>query len=187
MKTTITLALMLAISPVLVLQAHASDEADPVFVFNRICYAQVPDVEAIRGMARKLAWRPMGGEDLQRFTSIETPDVLEGWDAQVGERIYRIGLVQSAPAPSMTEAFPEFASGTATSCTMVMDEEHDASTFTANMQTLAGKKPASKDVPEGDLRTTTWAGGNDQLKVFLFSKASATGKGGLLNVTVLAK
>ena len=42
-------------------------------------------------------------------------------------------------------------------------------------------------LPEGLLRTTTWAGGNADLKVFLFAKAPPTGKGGLLNVTVIQK
>lgn len=165
----------------------AQEDTDPVFVFNRICYAQVPDVQAIRDMALKLAWRQMGGEDLQRFTTVENPDILEGWDAQVGERIYRVGIVQSKPTEGMAKTFPAFADGKATSCTMVLDEEHDAALFSQNMQTLAGKKPVSKDVPEDTLRTTTWAGGNDDLKVFLVSKAEATGKGGLLNVTVIQK
>ena len=163
------------------------DDTDPVFVFNRICYAQVPNIDAIRNMALKLAWRQMGGEDLQRFTSVEKPDVLEGWDAQVGERIYRVGIVQSGLTDAMKETFPALASGKATSCTMVLDEEHDAAALSKNMQTLAGKEPASRDVPEGSLRTTTWAGGNDDLKVFLISKAEESGKGGLLNVTILQK
>lgn len=166
---------------------HAAEEADPVFVFNRICYAQVPDVETIRDMARKLAWRAMGGGDLRQFTTIDDPDVLEGWDVQVGQRIYRVGIVQSGLTDTMKKSFPDFAGGTATSCTLVLDEEHDTATFSRNMQVLAGKEPASKDVPEDNLRTTTWAGGNDELKVFLVSKAEATGNGGLLNVTVLSK
>ncbi|MDD9909509.1 MAG: hypothetical protein OXR62_07430 [Ahrensia sp.] len=169
------------------LPAQASQDTDPVFVFNRICYAQVPNVDAIRSMALKLAWKQMGGEDLQRFASVDNPKSLDGWDAQVGERIYRVGLVQSGLTDQMKETFPGFANGKATSCTLVLDEEHDAAVFSANMQTLAGKEPISKDVPEDGLRTTTWAGGNDSLKVFLISKAEASGRGGVLSVTVLEK
>ncbi len=167
--------------------AHAQENTDPVFVFNRICYTQVPNVQAIQNMALDLAWRRMGGDDLRQFTTIEKPDTLDGWDAQIGERIYRVGVVQSGLTDSMKETFPALADGKATSCTMVLDEEHDAALFSRNMQTLAGKEPASKDVEEGNLRTTTWAGGNDELKVFLVSKAEASGKGGLLNVTVISK
>ncbi len=187
---TIKLSILASISATLTagfFTSVASENTDPVFVFNRICYAQVPNVQAIRDMALDLAWRRMGGDDLQQFTTIGNPDILDGWDAQVGERIYRVGVVQSGLTDSMKETFPALAKGKATSCTMVLDEEHDAALFSKNMQALAGKEPVSKDVEEGNLRTTTWAGGNDELKVFLISKAEVSGKGGLLNVTVISK
>ena len=174
---------VLAITPV---QA-AGEETDPVFVFNRICYAQVPNLNQIRDMARRLAWREIGGDDIKRFTTIEKPDVLEGWDAQVGERLFRVAIVQSPLNEKMKKTFPKLGDGTATTCMLVLDEQHDTATFSANMKVLAGKEPVSKDVPEGDLRTTTWAGGNDNLKVFLVSKANSDGRGGLLSVTVLNK
>ena len=167
--------------------AQEPSESDPVFVFNRICYAQVPNVEAIRRMALQLAWNPMDGDDLKRFTTVENPPVMEGWDAQVGERLYRVGLMQSGLNARLKQTFPDFTEGTATSCTLVLDEEHKAETFLANMCTLAGKEPIGRDVAEGDLRTTTWAGGNADLKVFLFAKTSPEGQGGLLNVTILQK
>lgn len=168
--------------------AHAAGEdTDPVFVFNRICYAQVPKLDAIRDMARKLAWRAITDADLKRFTTIENPDTLEGWDAQVGERLFRVAIVQSGLTAKMKQTFPKLGAGKATSCMLVLDEQHDAAAFGANMQVLAGKAPVSRDVAEGDLLTTTWAGGNADLKVFLFSKAKKDGRGGLLNVTILTK
>lgn len=165
----------------------AGEDTDPVFVFNRVCYAQVPKLDAIRDMARKLAWRAITDTDLDRFTTVKNPDVLEGWDAQVGERLFRVAIVQSGLTDKMKQAFPKLGAGKATSCMIVLDEQHDAATFGANMQVLAGKVPVSRDVAEGDLLTTTWAGGNDDLKVFLFSKAKKDGRGGLLNVTILTK
>ena len=168
--------------------AHAAGEdADPVFVFNRICYAQVPKLDQIRDMARRLAWRAIAGNDLKKFTTIKKPDVLEGWDVQVGERLFRVAIVQSELNANMKKNFPKLGSGKATSCMVILDEQNDTATFSANMQVLAGKPPASKDVAEGNLRTTTWAGGNEELKVFLVSKANDSGRGGLLNVTVLTK
>ncbi len=168
--------------------AHAAGEdADPVFVFNRICYAQVPKLDGIRDMARRLAWRSIAGDDLKKFTTIDNPDVLEGWDAQVGERVFRVAVVQSTLNKKMKQTFPELGNGKATSCMLILDELNDAATFKANMQTLAGKAAVSKDVPEGDLLTTTWAGGSIDLKVFLFAKANKNGRGGLLNVTILTK
>ena len=166
----------------------ASDEnPDPVYVFNRICYAQVPDVDAIQNMALKLAWKSITDEELKEFESYENPKVLRGWDVQVGERLFRVGITQAGLTDQMKQSFPDLANGTATSCSMVLDDQQDATEFMANMQVLAGKEPVSRDVPEGLLRTTTWAGGNDDLKVFLFAKAPPTNKGGLLNVTIIQK
>ena len=173
--------------------AHAAEQPkqeanpDPVFVFNRICYTQVHDLDAIKKMALELAWRLMDESDLEQFKSHANPTVLEGWDAQVGERFFRLGITQAPVTEKMKKTFPDFAEGTVKTCSIVLDEQQDAAEFMPNMQRLAGKEPISKDVPEGPLRTTTWAGGNEQIKVFLFAKAPPSGKGGLLNVTLLQK
>ena len=168
--------------------ALASDEnPDPVYVFNRICYAQVHYLDAIQNMALKLAWKSITDEELDEFKSYDDPKVMKGWDLQVGERLFRVGITQAGLTDKMKESFPDLSEGTATSCSMVLDDQQDATEFMANMQVLAGKEPISKDVPEGLLRTTTWAGGNEDLKVFLFAKTPPTDKGGLLNITIIQK
>lgn len=190
-RSAAALLLSLAVatgSSISVADAQQADaNPDPVFVFNRICYAQVPNVRAIEDMALRLAWKQMGGEDLKGFAGKLEPEKLLGWDVQVGERLFRVGVTQSKPPEGMARAFPDFAEGTSTSCSIVLDDQQLASDFMPNMQRLAGKEPVSRDVKEGLLLTTTWAGGNDELKVFLIAKAPPTGKGGLLNVTVLEK
>lgn len=165
----------------------AGEDTDPVFVFNRICYAQVPKLNAIRDMARRLAWSTIASDEIKQFTTIKSPDVLEGWDVQVGERLYRAAIIQSPLTEAMKRTFPKLGNGNATTCLIILDEQNDAATFKANMQILAGKPPASKDIADGDLLTTTWAGGNDALKVFLIAKANKSGRGGLLSVTVLTR
>lgn len=178
---------MMAMSAVVVVLAQQDD--DPVFVFNRICYAQVPDLEAIGEMARKLAWHPMKPQDLEEFKPKEELETqhLEGWDVQVGERLYRLGISKTAISEKMIETFPDFKNGSATSCSLVLDDQMDAEVFMPNMQILAGKEPSQTNVPDGPLLSTMWAGGNDEYKVFLFAKTPKNGKGGLLNVLVLAK
>lgn len=166
---------------------QTDENPDPVFVFNRICYSQVPSVKAISDMALKLAWKSVPRTEVEQFRSYPDATTLEGWDVQVGERLFRVGLTQGTPPQAMGERFPGFEKGTATSCTVVLDDQQTADEFMPNMRTLAGKEPVSKDVKEGLLRTTTWAGGNDDIKVFLIAKAPPTGKGGLLNVTILQK
>jgi len=160
---------------------------DPVYVFNRVCYAQVHDFDGIRKMSTKLAWRSMRPEELEQFKNSDNPLFLDGWDVQVGERLFRVGIIKSPVSGSMLKTFPEFSGGTTSSCSIVLDDQMLASEFMPNMQKLVGKEPVSSDVEEGLLRTTTWAGGNADLKVFVFAKAPPTGKGGLLNVTILQK
>ena len=165
----------------------ADNNPDPVFVFNRICYAQVHDLPGIRNMSAKLAWRSMEPADLEQFKGEQELEILDGWDVQVGERLFRVGITKGAPTPSMAKTFPDLADGKVSTCSIILDDQQLASEFMPNMQKLVGKEPVSEGVPEGLLRTTTWAGGNADLKVFVFAKAPPTGKGGLLNVTILRK
>ena len=165
----------------------ADNNPDPVFVFNRICYAQVHDLPGIRNMSAKLAWRSMEPADLEQFKGEQELEILDGWDVQVGERLFRVGITKGSPTPSMVKTFPDLADGKVSTCSIILDDQQLASEFMPNMQKLVGKEPVSRDIPEGLLRTTTWAGGNADLKVFVFAKAPPTGKGGLLNVTILQK
>lgn len=168
-------------------QGPVDDEADPVFVFNKVCYSQVPSVGAIRDMATRLAWQALEKSDLKPFSPDPNPEVLAGWDIQVGKKFFRLGVVRTAVSDKFKQTFPDFADGTATSCTLVLDGGSDAAKVSEGMLKLAGKEPTSKDAPDGEFRTTTWAGGNENYKVFLISKAAAAGETGLLNVTILAK
>jgi len=129
----------------------------------------------------------MNDEDLGQFKNSEEPILIDGWDVQVGERLFRVGITKSPVSDSMVKTFPAFAGGTSSSCSVILDDQMLAEEFMPNMHKLVGKEPVSRDVQEGLLRTTTWAGGNEDLKVFVFAKAPATGKGGLLNVTILQK
>ncbi|MEO0909718.1 MAG: hypothetical protein AAFX96_05100 [Pseudomonadota bacterium] len=164
-----------------------TSETDPVLVFNRVCYAQVPVIENIRDMSTRFAWERIGGDDLKQFTTLESPDVLEGWDVRIAKKLYRLGIVQSKPSEVMQKTFPEFADGQATSCSLVLDGSDEADLVLERMNSLARKEPNSADVPDGDLLTTTWAGGNEDFKVFLFFKSDQNGKANLLNVTILAR
>lgn len=165
----------------------AAEQIDTVYTFNQICYTKVPNLAAIRDMALKLAWKPLDNDDLAPFGDKNKLDVLEGWDVQVGEKFYRLGITQGGLPQSAKETFPEFKDGLSTSCSMVLDGSDANADIALNMQTLANKEPASKNVDEGDLVTTTWAGGNDDLKVFLFNKATKVVDGGVLAVTVITK
>jgi hypothetical protein len=165
----------------------APEQIDTVYAFNEICYTKVPAVGAIRDMALELDWKPLDNEDLQAFGDKENLASLEGWDIQVGEKFYRLGLAQGPVADDMKAAFPEFADGVSTSCSMVLDGSDSKEHIAGNMQTLAGREPASSDVEEGHFLSTTWAGGNAEFKVFLFNKASKTGEGGVIAVTVISK
>lgn len=163
------------------------NETDPVLIFNRVCYAQVPAVKRIQELATRFAWSTIEGEELQQFTTLEQPDLLEGWDVNLAQRLYRLGIVQSPPSGQLKENFPDFADGQATACTLVLDGDDEWDVVLGRMNTLVNKEPASVDVPDGEVLTTTWAGGDDNFKVFVFAKATPQGKATLLNVTILSK
>ncbi|MFK7902351.1 MAG: hypothetical protein AB8B49_05865 [Nitratireductor sp.] len=160
---------------------------DSVQTFNEICYKRVPDVEGINNMALDLGWRPLAENDLVAFGDIASLKSLKGWDVKIGKRFYRLGLTQGAVIGKIKSSFPEFANGTTTSCTLILDGGETNAQIAQDVRTLAGKEPASTNVDEGTLLTTTFAGGNADFKVFLFNKASKVEDGGLLNVTVVSK
>ncbi len=163
------------------------EPVDPVFLFNSVCYSVVPDVKRLQDMALRFAWGSIKGEDLAKFSEIESPKLLQGWDIRLGERIFRLGLVQSIPAESFIETFPEFKDADSTSCSIILDGQDNADVILDRMNTLVGKAPVTESVPEGELLTTTWAGGNDAVKVFVFFKSDLTNSANLLNVTLFAK
>jgi len=168
-------------------QSNLSASAtDPVLVFNRICYAQVPVLDNIRDMATRLAWEPMGGEDLEGFTQLESPDVLEGWDVRIAQKLYRLGIVQDNVGEGLKKAFPDFVDGKTTNCTLILDGTDNADAVLERMNILAGKKADSTNIPDNSQLTTTWTGGNEDFKVFLIYK-SRNEKAELLSVTILAR
>lgn len=167
--------------------AQEVDQSDPVLIFNKLCYSQVPAVTSIRTLANQMAFPSIGGDDLKRFTPLENPKLLEGWDVKLGKRLYRLGVVQSELPESAKATFAEFADGTSTSCSLILDGEDDASLVLERMNALTGKQPSSTDVPEGELLSTSWSGGNEDFKVFAFMKSNTEGKTNLLNVTIFSK
>jgi hypothetical protein len=162
-------------------------EVNSVFVFNRVCYGQVPNLEGIRRMAGQLAWTPVEGADLDGFKPEGTVDTIEAWDAPIGQRVFRVAVTQGPLNEQLKGTFPDFASGSSTSCTLVLDGQDPADSFIAQLTALAGKEPASRDVADGGQLTTTWAGGNADVKVFLVGKTGVESTGSLINVVVLTK
>lgn len=162
-------------------------EANSVFVFNRVCYGQVPKLQGIRNMAAQLGWSPLDDKDLTQFSPDEKAEVVLGWDAPIGERAFRVAVTQGAISDALIETFPDFAEGVSTSCTLVLDGFDPAAQLLADVNALAGKAPASENVAAGGLFTTTWAGGNADVKVFLNAKTDELNLGTLINVVVLTK
>ena len=73
----------------------AADEIDTVYTFNEICYSKVPNIQAIMDMALELGWKPLdNARSCSLWETAETASFLGGWDVQVGEKFYRLGLSQ---------------------------------------------------------------------------------------------
>lgn len=167
--------------------AATGEGLDPVSVFNRVCYSKVPSTQAIEDMALELGWKLLAPSEMIAFGKPEQFSYFKGWDVQIGEAFYRVGLTQQGVQGALADQFPDFSKGMATSCTMVLGDDHKAEQVAADIQALAGKEPVSSAVDEGSVTSTTWAGGNEKYKVFLFNKVSKTGSDGLLTVTIVSR
>jgi len=162
-------------------------QIDTVSTFNEICYTKLPYVKGIEAMATDLVWKPVDEAELSAFGNKDQLTYLRGWDVNVGKKYYRLGLTQGPASDAIKNSFPDFVNGVASSCTMVLDGSDAKTEIAKNMQTLAGKEPIRSNVDEGELLSTTWAGGNNDFKVVLINKQSKTDDGGLISVTVISK
>ena len=176
-------------SPPNVPNSTKANDVNAVFVFNRVCYGQMPHIDGIVTMSTKLGWSPLATEELAQLSPASDlePDKVFGWDTPIGERAFRVTLVQGAIAPQLIETFPDFKKGQSTSCTLVLDGRDKGEVLLEQLGKLAGKEPAKKEVFKDGLYTTTWAGGNTDIKVFLIAKTDKMKLGTLINVVMLTK
>ena len=164
-----------------------ADDVNAVFVFNRVCYGQMPNIKSVMTMADELGWSPLFPEELAMLATASETDKTFGWDTPIGERAFRVTIVQGNIAPALIDTFPEFKNGVSTSCSLVLDGRDKGDVLLEQLGKLAGKEAASKDVFKDGLYTTTWAGGNEKVKVFLIGKLDKKKFGTLINVVMLNK
>ncbi len=164
----------------------AAQEFSAVQTFVRVCYSQVPRLQGIRNMATQLGWVPLAGVALAPFAEGTDADIIEGWDVELDEQSYKLSLIQGPLTKSQKDEFPDLTDARVTTCTLTLLHVEDGKAIADEMQELAGKPPETKDVEEGAHKVTTWAGGNDAVKVFLKNKALKAEEGGALSVTLIA-
>ena len=92
-----------------------ANDVNAVFVFNRVCYGQMPHIDGIVTMSDELGWSPLATEELAQLSTSSESDKIFGWDTPIGERAFRVTLVQGAIAPKLIETFPDFKKGQSTS------------------------------------------------------------------------
>ena len=192
MAGVIALASGLLVSPSFAQNNATSDagldtDVSSVFVFNRICYTQLPALQGIRNMAAQLAWEALAGEKLENFRTGDTLEELEAWEVSIGQRGFQLSVSQGPLNGALLEAFPDFKGGKATTCTLGLDGTDEADVFLKELGELAGKEPNTRDVEGGGLLTTTWAGGNADVKVFLIGKTDLESKGNLINMILVTR
>jgi len=164
-----------------------AQEISAVQTFVRICYSQVPKLQGIRNMATQLGWVPLDAEAVRPFSEGTEADIAEAWDVELGERSYRLGLVQGPLTAEMKDEFPALAAARVTTCTLILDDTEASVSVANEMQELVGKPPESKDVKTDGHLVTTWSGGSDTVKVFLINKALESQNGGALSVTLIVE
>ena len=169
--------------------AELDTDVNSIFVFNRVCYTQLPALQGIRNMAAQLAWEPLAGDKLENFRTGDTLEELEAWEVSIGQRGFQLSVSQGPLNGALLKTFPDFKTGKATTCTLVLDGTDPADVFLKELGKLAGKEPTSRDVAdeEGGLFTTTWAGGNADVKVFLIGKTDQESQGNLISMILVTR
>lgn len=76
----------------------SATDVNAVFVFNRVCYGQIPNIEGIISMSDELGWSPLSIDELSQLSTVSESDKVFGWDTPIGERAFRVTLVQGAIA-----------------------------------------------------------------------------------------
>ena len=57
-----------------------ANDVNAVFVFNRVCYGQMPNIDGIRTMSDELGWSPLATEELAQLSPASKSDKVFGWD-----------------------------------------------------------------------------------------------------------
>lgn len=164
-----------------------ANDVNAVFVFNRVCYGQMPNVKSVMTMAEELGWSPLFPDELSQLSPASKADKKLGWDTPIGERAFRVTLTQGPVAPALINTFPDFKDGQSTSCSLILDGRDSGSVLLEQLGKLAGKEAATKEIFKDGLYTTTWAGGNEDVKVFLIGRTDKRKLGTLINVVMLNK
>jgi hypothetical protein len=168
--------------------AHAQDgAAASVRLFDRLCYATMPEIANVEAQADS-TWQPITGTDLEAFRPAVTPDILKAWKLSAGTATYSLAITKSPMDDQSKADFPKYADATNFACSLTLPaDKTPPASVSSEMQKLIERKPDAAFV-DGPWAITSWSGGNDRLLVLVYHYAPKSGSpGGLISMTVFQK
>lgn len=159
-----------------------------VGLFDRLCYANMPDIDEVETLAMNAGWEPVTGSDLDAYRPAAEPEVLKAWSFSDEGATFSLAVTRSAMDDQAKADFPAFADGINVACSLILtsSEAPSASVGTELEKLVERKADATYD--EGPFEVSAWSGGNDALQVLLYHYAPKSGApGGLLSMTVFQK
>ena len=159
-----------------------------VGLFDRICYANMPDIDEVETLAANAGWEAVTGSDLDAYRPAAEPEVLKAWSFSEDGANFSLAVTKSAMDDQAKTDFPEFSDGINVACSLILTSSEAASAaIGAELEKLVERK-ADSTYDEGPFDVSAWSGGNDQLHVLLYHYAPKSGApGGLLSMTVFLK
>ena len=186
-------ALTLLGSALIAFTLTASAAAEPaathvVSLFDRLCYANMPDIDEVETLAVNAGWDAVTGGDLEAYRPAAEPEILKAWSFSDDGANFSLAITKSAMDDQAKADFPEFSDGTNVACSLVLTSSKAASAaIGAELEKLV-ERQADSTYDEGPFDVSAWSGGNEQLHVLLYHYAPKSGApGGLLSMTVFLK
>lgn len=159
--------------------------AHVVGLFDRLCYANMPDIDEVEALAMNAGWEAVTGGDLDAYRPTAEPESLKAWRFSEEGSNFSLAVTRSAMDDQAKADFPDFADAANVACSLVLTSTEAASAAVgAELEKLVERKPDTT-YDEGPFGVSAWSGGNDQLQVHLYHYAPKSGApGGLLSMTV---
>jgi len=165
--------------------AVARAAAGSVGLFDRHCYAMLPELDVLRSQAARAEWIALDGRELRELTSVAQPNTLIGWKFSANGATYRIAATEGPVGLQDREDFPRFAAATAFTCTLTLPANATRAAVAAEMRKLMARGPEESYVQAGT-RFDIWSGQTDKHLVILQHIGPQGGlRRGLLSVMLL--
>ncbi|MCH9764921.1 MAG: hypothetical protein K0U34_02870 [Alphaproteobacteria bacterium] len=165
-----------------------SDKADAYTkLFDEICYANLPDLAPILGLAKDRHWTPLTGKALKAFSPEVPPEDLKAWSFLKDGKKLHVSISSGPVDEALAKALPAFAKSRAFACSLNLPGVVPQRDLEKALQTLVGRV-ADESYDQAPFKVNFWSGITDELAALMYHYKPDTGRpGGLISFVVLKK